>query len=235
MRERFFRFSFVVLALALLAGCVTTPALFSTKDHPPVMLGRAVHDFNGDGKDDTLSVVWIGGRHYVDEEPWCGEGRKYTGQFAFRIALGGGATMDTTFESRGLGSDDGDVFFRVDSDHPFRIVTADYNHDGRTDFNVGFNADCNYSTFRLFTVRPSGQVVPLRIEDRDELTLVGHDESTDEFDPTPTGRCYGTVRFGIQEHFKVSLDWDVQRQFFHVREEKWNPSDESDQASAPVR
>ncbi len=220
-----------VTLLPSLASCAAPFA--ATNDCPPVVLGRAVQDFNGDGRNDVLSLVWMGGRRFVDEDLWCGAGEKYTGQFVFRVAFAGGATVDTTFESLGL--NDVFEFFRAWSDQPWPIVTADYNHDGRLDFNVGSYGSCINSAFCLFTVLPAGRVAPLRIEGANVLVLAPPDEnSTDAFELTAAGFCYEDYRRRTPEKdkdFKVSLDWDASRRLFRIREEKLELDKEPHQES----
>jgi len=159
-------------------------------DHPPVILGQALFDFNADGTSDVLSLIWVSGRHFIDEEVWCGGGgrEKYTGDFIFRVQFGNnGQTVDTSLESLCSGE-----FAWIDANEvqPWAFEIVDYNNDRQADFTMVDYGGCNYSECYFFTVMPSGKIEKLKIEGRDSLTvsLRGSGASTkDDFNLTLTG------------------------------------------------
>jgi hypothetical protein len=210
----------LILCLALvlsggLFGCSTVPR--QTMESPPVTLGQAFCDFDRDGTNDVLSLVWVSGKHYVDDEIWCGEGEKYSGKFIFRVQLSSGTTVDTPFDLLKVPFD----FFFFSNHQPWPIFTADYNNDGQPDFNIISYGSCNRDACCLFTVLPSGKVEPLEIEGIDWLPVVRTGEhSTAEFNLTSTGFYYTTgspFETGLE-----FLDWDAKQRIFHLREEKIN-------------
>jgi hypothetical protein len=208
-----------VPALAGLFGCVsvTRPSIQS----PPVTLGRAVFHLNADRTPDVLSLIWVNGRHYMDDVPWCGEGEKYEGQFIFRVQLGHGRIVDTPLDSINAPFQ----FFFVAENQPWPIYIADYNHDGQLDFNIVSYGSCSHDLCGLFTVLPSGKIERLKIEPgNDDLVIERQDRSvhsTKEFQLTPSGFCYTTWFFG--EDYLENVDWDAKQKLFRCHEHKIKP------------
>lgn len=112
----------------------------------PVVLTEARRDLDGDGRADRLAVRMREGRRYEDTEPWCGRGEKHEGELALRVELARGPRSTVPL---------GEGFFRAGA---WSVVFADYNGDGRPDFNLGRYGGCNGWRYELFTVEPSGRV-----------------------------------------------------------------------------
>jgi hypothetical protein len=216
----------LILCLALvlsggLFGCASVhkTTQYRCGEHSPVTLGKVIYDFNHDGHDDTLSLIWIGGRHYMDDENWCGEGEKYTGQFIFHVELVNGRTVDTTFESLNVPFD----FFFASDKQPWPIFVADYNNDGQPDFNIISYGDCNSSAGCLFTVLPSGKVANLPIEGSDYFNINRDDDaqhSINSLKLTGAGFHYRYYGHLGNPDFDYSFDWDAKKKVFHEHQQK---------------
>lgn len=191
-------------ALALSFACsafvagATSP---SSAQEPPITLTKSIRDFDGDDAADTLAVVMSHGRAYDDTRAWCGKGEKYEGDFLVRVRLADG----TATEHR-LGSYE---FFRSGE---WEIAVADYDHDGRPDFNLGQYAGCNGWRYDLYTVDASGRVRPLPTTGG-SLPVSDHANSTDRIVPTGVGfeHCYYTQRAG---HVVEAYRWHREREIF---------------------
>jgi hypothetical protein len=63
---------------------------------------------------------------------------------------------------------------------PLSLHLADYNCDGRPDFNLGAYANCNGNFYRLFTLGPGGRLAELPMQGRGALVVsgAGHQNST---------------------------------------------------------
>lgn len=178
-------------------------------DEPPARIATARLDFDADGVADTLSLVMTAGRVYEDTVEWCGRGEKYEGAFAVRIALAGGSTTERAL--------DGYEFFRAGDS---TLAFADYDGDGRLDFNLGQYASCNGWRYRLYTVEPSGRVR--------ELPVAGHASgipvsdfanSTRQLVPTDGGfgQCFYHTERG---HLLRRYRWDADDGRFTLAEER---------------
>lgn len=190
-------------------------------ERPPVTLGRADYDFNHDGVPDRLSLIWSEGKflHFDEDDPWCGQGDKYSGKFIFRVELGNGATIDTSLDS--LYPDGSFDFFRPSEQGPWEITITDYNNDGQPDFNIVSYGACRYSRCWLFTVLPSGKVEALKVEGTESCEIdQSPDGSMANFgQKTPQGLYYEYFdRDDWSQHLEF-LDWDTTRKIFHVRDQ----------------
>lgn len=120
-------------------------------------IARASADFNHDGRPDVLSIAALSTRPVNDRQPWCGAGRKDTGRFDVTVRLGGRESrttdLNTLFRESSLSFTAG----------RWSIVVADYNGDGRPDFNLGQYAGCNGWAYAIFTVLDDGAVSRLEV------------------------------------------------------------------------
>jgi hypothetical protein len=181
----------------------------------PITLGRALADFDHDGRIDELTLRWIGGRHFSDDDLWCGMGEKYTGKFAFHVAFANGRSVDTPLGSIWANADD-DTWFRAPpAGRPFTLFTADYNHDGNIDFNLGQYASCNGSIFQICEVRPSGKIAALDTEGG--VFSSGHEDSMD-FDVTETGFIFSHYDNTRGSGVTYRADWDTKQRRFQMTE-----------------
>ncbi len=176
---------------------------------PPVTLGIAHYDFDHDGAQDLLSLVWVDGDFEDDLEPWCGAGEKYFGRFVLRVEFANGKSVDTPLEAL---KPEWDFFFCTEI-RPWPIVLADYNHDGQADFNLVAYGACSFSIASLFTVLKSGRVENLVVEGGD-LVIDSEYNSTTDFQPTTTGFEYVLADRleGRDEHY--SFTWDAGKNAF---------------------
>lgn len=171
------------------------------------ILAEAVRDFDEDGQGDTLAVVMVRGRRYDDTSVWCGRGEKYEGEFVVTVRSAGGAA--TAFPL------DDYEFFRAGE---WDIVFADYDHDGRLDFNLGQYGGCNGWRYELFTVDSAGRVRPLPTTRR--LPVADFSNSTAGFVPVEGGfeHCYYSQVVG---HVVERHRWDEdERTFVRIGERR---------------
>ena len=130
-----------------------TPLAASAQESS-TLVASAVHDFDRDGRRDTLALVMLEGRRYDDTTAWCGAGEKFEGRFSLRVSLAGGDSARRMLRDF--------VFFRAGDR---RIALGDYNGDGNTDFNLGQYRSCNGWRYRLFTVEETGAIRRLPVGD----------------------------------------------------------------------
>ncbi|MCB2192995.1 MAG: hypothetical protein KQI62_15600 [Deltaproteobacteria bacterium] len=159
--------------LTLIVG--STPA---GQAKPPLVISQARADLDGDGRDETLEMVLLKGRHYQDNEPWCGSGHKWEGSFALRVRR-----EDDILDQRAWGElfyppgrQEERAFFWA----PLNLVLADYNGDGCLDFNLGVYGSCNANIYRLFSLSRQGRLVELPMQGGRALAVsgAGHSNST---------------------------------------------------------
>ncbi len=192
----------------------------AASDVGPLAIGRAAADFDHDGRADELSLLWLEGRHFDDEDLWCGMGEKFEGKFAFRVAFADGRVVDTPLEAMGPDLSEGIWFRSCDKDRPHAIVTADYNHNGNIDFNVGQYGGCNGSNFYLFEILPSGKIGRLSAAwfDEGRIYSSGH-EISEDFELTETGFAFGYYDSSRGRGVSCRAEWDTKLRRFHVIEE----------------
>ena len=143
----------MLLLLAALAWPAPAPGAGSQ------VIAKVRADLDGDGAAETLEVVMLSGRRELDAEPWCGAGDMWRGRFELRVRRGGRVLDRRAF---------GPLFWPPDGQGeeitfwaPLRIVLADYNGDGRPDFNLGQYGSCNGNLYRLYTLGPAGRLAEL--------------------------------------------------------------------------
>lgn len=166
--------SLLIAVLALLpplnvgaAPAVPTPV--------PRVISQVRADLDGDGRVETLEVVLRQGRRVRDSEPWCGAGEKWEGRFALRVRRGqvllDEQAWGELFYPHGGPGEAG--FFWA----PLNLVLADYNRDGRPDFNLGVYGSCNANLYRLFTLEPGGHLRELPLPGGHPLAVSGAGQS----------------------------------------------------------
>lgn len=191
-------------AAALLADAGTAIAQGAPDDRATgARVAEAVRDFDGDGRGDTLALVMVEGRRYRDTTAWCGRGEKYEGEFILRVRMADGRSTVRPLDLDGAG------FFRAGDR---RIVFDDYDGDGRLDFNLGQYASCVGSSYRLYTVDPSGRVRALLDPGR-ELMILAFRNSTDRVVPVAGGIEF--CRYDRSRgYLRVRYRWDGERGVF---------------------
>ncbi|MBU1273979.1 MAG: hypothetical protein KJ720_01250 [Proteobacteria bacterium] len=156
----------LILLVSLLSGAAPAGEL-----RLPAVIAQAQADLDGDGRAETLEVVLLKGRQHHDAEPWCGSGDKWEGSFALRARRG-----DRLLDQRAWGelffppgqADEPAFFWK-----PLELVLADYNGDGRLDFNLGAYGSCNANLYRLFTLGPDGRLSRLPVQEGRALAVSG--------------------------------------------------------------
>jgi hypothetical protein len=214
------------IALVLSVGLFGCSTIRQPGAHagPPVVLGRALYDVDRDGRKDCLSLIWVAGRHTLqDKEPSCADGEKYGGKFIFRVKSAGGKIVDTPFDS--LGDDLPDFFFAYAGVQP--IYIADYNHDGQPDFNILSYGGCRWLDYDLFTILPSGKIERLKtkaiadpkIGPASQLGIPKSfgEISTDQFQLTPAGFFYESG--SRDETALIFSDWNKDEKVFYERQQ----------------
>ena len=76
---------------------------------------------------------------------------------------------------------------------PWKVITKDYNGDGRIDFNLGQYGNSNGWLYWLFTILPSGRINMLSIQDSildGAVYLDDHKNSSDQIEVVPEGIRY---------------------------------------------
>lgn len=139
-------------------------------------LTRSIVDINDNGEADTLSLEMTYGRHYVDEEAWCGNGEKYEGSFAFVVDFQGNR-VTTSLDSL-LGVDS--LWFHTGA---WDLALADHNGDGEIEFNLGQYASCVGWNYWIFTIHASGRVEKVS----EQFMVSDFVASTTKLNPAPSG------------------------------------------------
>lgn len=171
------------LILALMGSlCANTRSAPGGAAATDQVLTTSERDMEGDGSADRISVVMKSGKRYDDTELWAGSGKKFEGTFAVRIEFGDGFVAETGL-NRYLAEGD-PVFFW---DAPWKIQFADYNGDGRPDFNLGTFGTSNGWVYSLFTVDEKRSIVPLKIAGSTGLFIQDRANSTAKIQVTKEG------------------------------------------------
>jgi hypothetical protein len=139
---------YLVVALTVSGGAAAQPRR---------EIARAIADFDRDGHEDVLSIEALSARPINDRQPWCGAGRKDTGRVDVTVRLGGRnprtTDLNALFKESSLSFTAG----------RWPVVVADYNGDGRPDFNLGQYGGCNGWSYAIFTVLDNGAVSRLEV------------------------------------------------------------------------
>jgi hypothetical protein len=141
---------------------------------------RLVADLTRDGRVDTLSIRASSARPIDDREAWCNGGAKDTGRFEISVTLSGRTRRRTLLN---------DLFKESSlsfSAGLWTIVVADYNGDGRPDFNLGQYAGCNGWQYAIFTMLDDGRVTRLEVEG-EWVRVADFANSTQGIRPIPGG------------------------------------------------
>jgi len=148
------RFYLVALILML----TVTPSMLPAE---PLCVTRSSYDFNRDGQMDSIAIWLMEGKRYNDTERWDGGGEKYEGEFSLVVEIAGQAPVIQRLNPLFSPGQEQSLFFWCDE--PWELRFADYNHDGRMDFNLGQYFSGVANRYRLFTVSPAGVVSGLAV------------------------------------------------------------------------
>jgi len=122
-------------------------------------------------------------------------------------------------------------------DDSWDIGFADYNHDGRLDFNVGEQCGSNNYCYWLFTIEPTGRVVLLPLPGAGKrpgfLWLSDDAYSTSRIELTADGIAFSGYD-PAQGGFRTRLRWDQESKAFIRVDKALSSSEASDKNHAPL-
>jgi hypothetical protein len=172
-------------------------------------------DLNEDGKGDQMSIWLMEGKKYNDTDLWDGAGQKYEGRFIIVVEIGGMKPVTSDLNRLFYPQyERGEKMFFWCSE-PWKIVFADYNHDGQVDFNLGQYRDGVACTFRFFTVSPKGEVSELPVQRQPDGILGPRGtHSTPEIEPTDEGFLHSYYSRLIGTQVKSWYGWDKDKRAF---------------------
>lgn len=140
-------------------------------------------DVDGDGVADRIRIESRDASHIRDEEPCGGCGDRIDGHFDAVVTLAAGKrTVRTPLVTHRAGES---LWFWNQPTSPLAI--ADYNGDGRPDFNVGQYTNTIKWEYSLFTIRPDGRVEPLAHDKPEIYVAPGDEPSTARIETIPGG------------------------------------------------
>ena len=174
------------LVLLFLFACSIAYAAETAKmERPggPVPVSEPVSIRMG-GKVATLAIIQVRGGTVTDEAPSAICRERVEGEFAARVIFENGRVVDTPLNAL---MNTEKLAFCAKS---WTVITADYNHDGLIDFNLGQFANSNGWEYRLFTVGRSGRVSLLNVENGGSVIYIADDGNS-------TKRIE-TIRHGIK-------------------------------------
>lgn len=112
-------------------------------------------DFNKDGREETIVVKMVDGRHYEDTNIGPFSGWKWEGGFDIELRDNGGKVL-STFDLNQAFSGEPLIF-----KDKFNIAFEDYNNDGCMDFTIGQYASSNGYEYSFFSIKKNGSIVLL--------------------------------------------------------------------------
>jgi hypothetical protein len=149
----------------------------------PKVVARTTFVLAHGQKPSTLEVRLVSGRRYKDAGLWCG-GRgveKVQGSFDIAVRIEGRAPVVTSLTELVHS----ELWF---SAAPWSVQFADYNNDGRLDFNLGQHGGCTGWFYWLFEVSDEGRVTLLRVpEPNNIVATVDRANSSKNLHPTSDG------------------------------------------------
>jgi hypothetical protein len=170
----FASFLFATLPLAIAAQAPSSA---------PTVVARGTFVLGPGQTQSTLEVRMVTGRRFVDNELWCGgQGlEKYEGSFDLAVRIEGKPPVLTNLTALVHG----ELWF---SAAPWSVQFADYNHDGRLDFNLGQHGGCAGWVYWLFEISDKGSVTLLRLpEPNNMFWSIDRANSTQRLYPTSEG------------------------------------------------
>ena len=121
-------------------------------------------------------------------------------------------------------------------DDSWDIAIADYNHDGRLDFNVGEQCGSNNYCYWLFTIEPTGRVALLPLPGAGKrpgfLWLGDNAYSTSRIELTADGISFSGYD-PAQGGFRTRLRWDRESKAFTPVDKALGSAEASDKEHAP--
>lgn len=149
-------------------------------------------DVDGDGVKDRIRVEAADTVHHVDEDPCAGCGDHMYGHFEAVVALSAsGRVVRTPVYLHQPGEE-----LHFDNRPVSDLALADYNADGRPDFNLGQFTNSNKWEYGLFTVHPDGRVERFGADKPEIYVSPGGEPSSKRIEVIPGGfrfRDYGNA------------------------------------------
>ena len=170
-----------VLLGVLLAATAAVAA--ERKGATPWVVAAGVADVDGDGVPDRIRVETAHPTFIADDEPCSGCGDRVEGEFAAVVVLSKSkravrtpVALHTPGETL--------WFWRKPTSV---LVIADYNGDGRPDFNLGCYVNSVKWEYGLFSIGADGRVARLAKDAPEIYVAPGEDASTDRIEVIPGG------------------------------------------------
>lgn len=174
----------------------------------PEVLASIALDVDEDGRPDTLQIEMTEGRRYDDRQVWCGRGSKYEGRFVATVLKDGKTPVETPLNAL-FSPEDAILWFWSG---PWQIQTADFNHDGAVEFNLGRYAGCNGWEYLVFSIDDSGKVHKVSAL----IPVSDFSNSTSKLEPSGNG--FTAVYYSNADprvgDWRAEYDWDRAKQKF---------------------
>jgi hypothetical protein len=147
-----------------------------------IVITSSMIDIDGDGQKERVEIRMPSGKRLAEEDLNCSPNyRGFQGKFSMVFQVAGKPVeqnLNSLFE-------EDEMTFRAER---WVVRFADYNHDGRPDFNLGQYENCNGYLYRLFSVAPDGSVTPLKVKGYERGIYVStFDNSTSQIKVNQTG------------------------------------------------
>lgn len=169
--------------LALLGALLFAAAATVPTGASPWVLASGAVDVDGDGTPDAIRVETAHPTFIVDEDPCSGCGDRVEGEFSAVVTLSwSGRSVSSPLALHTPGETL--WFWRV---RPTKLVIADYNGDGRPEFNLGRFVNSVKWEYGLFTLAPDGRVERLAKDQPEIYVSPGGDASTGRIEIIPNG------------------------------------------------
>jgi hypothetical protein len=181
--------------------------LFSSIVYPgSTTMTESSIDIDGDGKLDHVQIVFAQGEA-IKGHGSCGTGETFRGKFSILVNYNNGTSKRLSVNQ--LFGEDELSFYS----NPWNINFADYNHDGKVDFNLGQYGSCNGGVYKLFTFAFTGEIRELVIAN-DELRVSDNSNSTGGIELTPDGFSAVFYSNVVGHRIKSSYHWDAEKNSF---------------------
>jgi len=128
----------------------------------PEIISVSNYDINNDGRMEAIEIVLKKGEKINEDDQWCGGGERWEGDFIVQVRK-----EEKVLSQLSLNDYMGETKHEKLSfwSPKFTLVFMDYNLDGDIDFNLGQYSICEGNDYWLFTIRNTGKIEPLAIED----------------------------------------------------------------------
>jgi hypothetical protein len=149
----------------------------------PWIAAQGAADFDGDAVPDEIRIETAHPTDIVDDLPCAGCGHRVEGVFAAVVAL---SRSKRAVSSPVALHEDGETLWFWHHD-PAPLAIADYNGDGRLEFNLGRFVNSNKWEYGLFTVGRDGRVTRLAKDAPEIYVAPGDEPSSRRIEVIPGG------------------------------------------------